>query len=76
MCVCVFFFFGFFFGGWVVDVWCVCSTLEGSVMQVSEQGLRKVLYQKVSFGVFLFFLWVGGMIDNGNLVRLGCVCRS
>jgi hypothetical protein len=24
-----------------------CSSLEGSTVQVSEQGLRKVLYQKV-----------------------------
>ena len=24
-----------------------CSSLEGSVIQISDQGLRKVLYQKV-----------------------------
>ena len=45
------------------------STLEGSVIQLSDQGLRKVLYQKVRpclpfcsffcFVLFLFFIRVG-----------------
>lgn len=28
-------------------LWGCCSQLEGSVIQISDQGLRKVLYQKV-----------------------------
>ena len=55
------FFPPFLVGIAVTDSACCCSTLEGSVMQVSEQGLRKVLYQKVCFGVFscFFFRRVG-----------------
>jgi|ERR1700722_3170778 len=30
-----------------VDIGCMYSALEGSTVQVSEQGLRKILYQKV-----------------------------
>lgn len=54
------FFFSFFFGlmccwfGGLI-VCCVFSALEGSVLQVSEQGLRKVLYQKVC----VLGLWCG-----------------
>ena len=46
------------FGGLIV---CVFSALEGSVLQVSEQGLRKVLYQKVC----VLGLWCGVMADVG-----------
>jgi len=46
---------------WWVDCVCVFSALEGSVLQVSEQGLRKVLYQKVC----VLGLWCGVMADVG-----------
>jgi hypothetical protein len=42
-------------------VCCVSSALEGSVLQVSEQGLRKVLYQKVC----VLGLWCRVMADVG-----------
>ena len=31
-----------------------CSTLEGSVIQISDQGLRKVLYQKVFLFIYIY----------------------
>jgi hypothetical protein len=51
------------FGGLIV---CVFSALEGSVLQVSEQGLRKVLYQKVC----VLGLWCGVMADGMWVCRL------
>jgi Ubinuclein conserved middle domain len=46
------------------------SSLEGSVIQISDQGLRKVLYQKVLFLFFYIFLYSKPLT---RVVDCGCV---
>jgi Ubinuclein conserved middle domain len=48
-----------------------CSTLEGSASQVSEQGLRKALYQKIVAA------FPEGWMSSGQVSREGeLVCRA
>ena len=70
------FFFSFSRRAWVLaDRWFYfnfISTLEGSVIQVSEQGLRKALYQKVrcsSFSLALRCTWADDDDDGRSLLR-------
>ena len=49
--ICV---FAFIFFNELILFFLPCSSLEGSVIQISDQGLRKVLYQKVCLYLYIY----------------------